>query len=76
MREALGVEGGDYLTIEFQNGIVIVSSSGTFARPTETIAGLASGISINEPVDDGIRRAIAEPVRKKAERGVKVKSSS
>ena len=71
MREALGVEEGDYLTIELQSGKVIMSPSGTVAKPTETMAGLVSGILINEPVDEEIRRAAAARVIKKMERARK-----
>jgi AbrB family looped-hinge helix DNA binding protein len=71
MREALGVEEGDYLTVELQSGKVVIYPSGTVAKPTEAIAGLASGVPISEPVDQEIRRAAAERVRNKMERARK-----
>ncbi len=68
IREALGVEEGDYLTVELQSGRMVIFPSGTISRPTDAISGLASGVSIKEPLDEEIKRAAAERIGRKRER--------
>ena len=68
IRDALGVEEGDYLTMEFQKGKVILFPPGSVPNPTDAISGLVSGLSIKEPVDEEIRKAVAGRVRRKQER--------
>jgi len=35
MREALGVEEGDYVTVDLEDGRLVISATGTIANPTE-----------------------------------------
>jgi AbrB family looped-hinge helix DNA binding protein len=65
VREALGVEEGDYLTMEFRNGRMIMFPSASVERPTDAIVGLASGVPIKEPLDEEIRKAASARLEKK-----------
>ena len=69
IREALGVEEGDYLTLELRGGQVVISASGTIANPTEAISGLVSGVSSTEPIDEEIAKAGAARIERKLGRG-------
>jgi AbrB family looped-hinge helix DNA binding protein len=69
MREALGVEEGDYVTVDLQDGQIVISAEGTVANPTETISGLASGVNVKEPLDKEVVRAGATRMKRKLERG-------
>ena len=71
IREALGVEEGDYLTVELQSGRMVIFPSGTISSPTDAISGLASGVPIKEPVDEEIKRAAAERIERKRGRTAK-----
>ena len=71
IREALGVEEGDYLTVELQSGRIILIPAATLSNPTDAINGLASGVSIQEPVDEEIKRAAANRSRRKRERAIR-----
>jgi len=69
MREALGVEEGDYVTVDLQDGQIVISAEGTVANPTETISRLASGVNMREPFDKEVVRAGAVRMKRKLERG-------
>jgi AbrB family looped-hinge helix DNA binding protein len=69
MREALGVEEGDYVTVDLQDGQIVISAEGTVANPTETISGLASGVNVKGPLDKEVVRAGAIRMKRKLERG-------
>ena len=69
IREALGVDEGDYVTMELQAGHVVVSPVGTMENPTEAISGLVSGVSLEEPMDKAISKAGAARAKRKLERG-------
>jgi AbrB family looped-hinge helix DNA binding protein len=69
MREALGVEEGDYVTVDLQDGRIVISAKGTVANPTETISRLASGVDMREPLDKEVSRAGATRMKRKLERG-------
>jgi AbrB family looped-hinge helix DNA binding protein len=69
MREALGVEEGDYVTIDLEDGRLVISAPGTIANPTEAISRLASGVTVEEPLDKETVRAGATSMKRKLERG-------
>jgi AbrB family looped-hinge helix DNA binding protein len=68
MREALGVEEGDYVTVDLQDGRIVISATGTVANPTETISRLASGVNVRGPLDREVGRAGAARMNRKLER--------
>jgi AbrB family looped-hinge helix DNA binding protein len=69
IREALGVDEGDYVTMEFQGGRVVISPVGTMTNPTEAISGLVSGVTVKGPMDKEIAKAGAARVKRKLDRG-------
>ena len=69
MREALGVEEGDYVTVDLEDGRLVISATGTVANPTDTISGLASGVTMKEAPDKEAVRAGASRMKRKLERG-------
>jgi len=69
MREALGVEEGDYLTVDLEDGHLVISASGTIANPTDAISKLASGATMREAPDKEAVRAGASRMKRKLERG-------
>ena len=69
MREALGVEVGDFVTVELEEGRLTISALGTVPNPTDAISGLASGSSVEDPLDKGTAGAGAGRMRNKMERG-------
>ena len=69
MREALGVEEGDYVTVDLEGGRIVISTKRTMANPTETISRLASGAGVGEPLDKEAVRAGAARMKGKLERG-------
>jgi len=69
MREALGVEEGDYVTVDLEDGRLVISATGTIANPTETISRLASGVTMEEALDKEVVRAGAIRMKRKLERG-------
>ncbi len=69
MREALGVEEGDYVTVDLKDGRLVISAAGTIANPTEKISRLASGMTMGQPLDKEIVRAAASRMKRKLERG-------
>lgn len=69
MREALGVDEGDYVTVDLEDGRLVIAAAGTLANPTEAISRLASGAAVMEPMDREIIRAGAARTKRKLERG-------
>jgi len=69
IREALGLEEGDYVTVELKGSQVVVYPSGTLANPTEAIDGLVSGLMFTEPTDPEIGKAGAANMERKLRRG-------
>ncbi len=68
IRKALGVDEGDYLSIDLQRGQVIISPLGTMSHPTDAISGLVSGILMKESPDHEIAKAGAARAKRKLER--------
>ena len=69
MREALGVEEGDYVTVDLERGRVVISATGTIANPTETISRLASGVTMEGTLDTEVVEAGASRMKRKLKRG-------
>ena len=71
IREALGVDEGDYLTMELQGGHVIMAPAGTIMNPTDAISGLVSGVSVKESLGKETVKAGAARARRKLARASK-----
>jgi len=69
IREALGVDEGDYVTMELEAGRVVMSPVGTVPNPTETISELAAGVVPKESMEKEIERAGAARAKRKLDRG-------
>ena len=69
MREALGVEEGDYVTVDLEDGRLVISATGTIANPTEAISRLASGVTMKEELDKEVVEAGAARMKRKLKRG-------
>ena len=59
---------GDYLTGEPKNEKAVMSPNETIVSPTSTIAGLAAGNPIKEPVDEEIQKSAASRTKRKRSR--------
>ena len=69
MREALGVEEGDYVTVDLEHGRLVISAAGTIPNPTETISRLASGVTTEGALDNEVVEAGASRMKRKLKRG-------
>jgi AbrB family looped-hinge helix DNA binding protein len=68
IREALGVDEGDYVMMEIKAGNVVMSPTGSIPNPTEAISELMAGISLEEPADKETLKAGAARAKRKLER--------
>ena len=71
MREALGVDEGDYVTMEMSDGHLVISAPRTISNPTEAISGLVSDVVAKEPLDEEVARAGALRMKRKLQRDSK-----
>ena len=68
IRERLGIKEGDVLTLEVSGGKVVLLPPRTVLNPTKVLDGLAEGVSFEEPIEEGLKRATAARVEKKSSR--------
>ncbi len=71
MREALGVDEGDYVTMEMVDSHLVISSPRTIPNPTEAISRLVSDVAVKEPLDSEAAKAGAVRMKRKLQRGSK-----
>jgi len=65
IREILGIEEGDYLTMDATGSKLILIPPKVIPNPTDVLAGLAKGIDIKEPIDGELKKASATRVERK-----------
>ncbi|MBS7645539.1 MAG: AbrB/MazE/SpoVT family DNA-binding domain-containing protein [Candidatus Bathyarchaeia archaeon] len=68
VRERLGIKEGDTLTLEVSGGRVFLLPQRALLNPTEALDGLARDISLEEPIEEALRRAAAARVKGKLAR--------
>ena len=66
IRERLGIKEGDVLTLEVLGGKVVLLPPRTVLNPTRVLDGLAEGISLDRPLEEGLKRASALRIEKKS----------
>ena len=65
MRQKLGIEEGDYVTLEIIDNHVVILPPNTVPNPTELLDGLAEGVEVKEPIKQGLKKAVAARVGRK-----------
>jgi AbrB family looped-hinge helix DNA binding protein len=68
MRQKLGIEEGDCITLEIIDNRVVILPPNTVPNPTEVLRGLAKGTKIKEPIKLELLKATAAKVEKKLKR--------
>jgi len=68
VRKMLGIEEGDILTLELQGGCIVLLPPRAVPNPTESLDGLLEGISLEKPVKEELRRAVAARIEGKSRR--------
>jgi AbrB family looped-hinge helix DNA binding protein len=68
MRQKLGIEEGDCITLEIIDNRVVILPPNTVPNPTEVLRGLAKGTIIKEPIKQELLKANAAKVEKKLKR--------
>lgn len=65
IRQKLGIEEGDCVTLEIVDNRVVILPPNTVPNPTELLSGLAKGVKVREPVKQELTKASAASVDKK-----------
>ncbi|MFQ6076670.1 MAG: AbrB/MazE/SpoVT family DNA-binding domain-containing protein [Candidatus Bathyarchaeia archaeon] len=65
IRNRLAIREGDALTLEVRGGRLILLPPKTVPNPTDVLTGLAEGVTVEEPVKDELRKAVARRLKKK-----------
>ncbi len=65
IRQKLGINEGDCVTLEIINNRVVILPPNTVPNPTELLTGLAEGVVIKEPIKQELKKAAAARVEKK-----------
>jgi len=68
VRKMLGIEEGDILTLELQGGCIVLLPPRAVPNPTESLDGLLEGISLEKPVKEELKRAVAARIEEKSRR--------
>ncbi|MCW4007316.1 MAG: AbrB/MazE/SpoVT family DNA-binding domain-containing protein [Candidatus Bathyarchaeota archaeon] len=68
IRQRLGINEGDYVTLEIVDGKLVLLPPNTISNPTDYLTGLAEGVNIGEPVKQDLRKAAAERLKRKSSR--------
>ena len=68
LRKRLAIQEGDPLTLEVRGGSLILLPPKTVPNPTDLLTGLAEGVTVEERVKDGLRKAAARRLEKKITR--------
>ena len=68
MRQKLGIEEGDCVTLEIIDNHVVILPPNTIPNPTEALIGLAEGVDVKEPIKKDLKKAAAARVERKLSR--------
>jgi AbrB family looped-hinge helix DNA binding protein len=68
MRQKLGIEEGDCVTLEIIDNHVVILPPNTIPNPTEALIGLAEGVGVKEPIKKDLKKAAAARVERKLSR--------
>jgi AbrB family looped-hinge helix DNA binding protein len=68
MRQKLGIEEGDRVTLEIINNQLVILPPNTVPNPTELLKGLAKGIKTKEPLKRELLKASAAGIERKLAR--------
>ena len=68
IRERLGIKEGDVITLEVSGGKVVLLPPRTVLNPTKVLDGLVEGVSLEEPIEEELKRATAARIEKKLSR--------
>jgi AbrB family looped-hinge helix DNA binding protein len=68
MRQKLGIEEGDCVTLEIIDNHVVILPPNTVTNPTALLDGLAEGIEVKEPIKQELKKAAAARVDRKLSR--------
>ncbi len=70
IRQKLGIGEGDYVELQIVGNKLVLLPPNTVTNPTELMAGLAEGVPTREPVKQELRKAVADRMKKKAQRAI------
>ncbi len=65
IRQKLGINEGDYITLEIINNRVVILPPNTVPNPTELLSGLAKAVKITKPIKQELTKASAEGIAEK-----------
>jgi AbrB family looped-hinge helix DNA binding protein len=68
IRQKLGINEGDFITLEIVNNRVVILPPNTVRNPTESIRGLAKTVKISEPIEKELAKASAAGMEDKLKR--------
>lgn len=68
IRERLGINVGDVLTLEVSGGKVILLPPRTVLNPTKVLDGLVGNVSLEKPIEEELKRTTAARIGKKLSR--------
>jgi AbrB family looped-hinge helix DNA binding protein len=70
VRGALGIREGDTLTLEVRSGRILLLPQRTVLNPTEVLDGLLEGLSVKEPIKEGLKETAAARITRKLGRSL------
>lgn len=65
VRRRLGIKEGDTIALEMIGGRLVLHPPNVVLNPTQTLSGLATGVSLGASVKDVMARAVSERVKRK-----------
>jgi len=65
VRRKLGIKEGDTIALEMVGGRLVLHPLNVVLNPTQTLSGLATGVSFGASVKDEMARAVSERVKRK-----------
>ena len=65
IREKLGINEGDCITLEIIDNKVVILPPNTVPNPTELLDGLAEGVQTRAEIKQEVKKAVAARVEKK-----------
>jgi AbrB family looped-hinge helix DNA binding protein len=68
MRQKLGINEGDCVTLEIIDNKVVILPLNTVSNPTDLLRGLAKGVKLREPIKQELTKASAMGIEEKLSR--------
>jgi AbrB family looped-hinge helix DNA binding protein len=68
IRQKLGINEGDFVTLEIINNRVVILPPNTVPNPTELLSGLAKGVKVRGTIKQELIKASAARIEKKLSR--------